>query len=237
MSSQSPEGVPQVRVLGSIEVGSLAPGPRLRRLLAALVAHAGDVLSVDALTEAVWGDDQPAAPDAALHNLVSRLRTALREIGDLAPEVLARPPGYLLHAARRSHRRRAVRTAGARCPRGASRPARKRRRRARPGLGPVARPGIRRAGGRGPRPPRGSPARRAALLGHRGACRGPAAPGSAPRRRTPAPAPARDAALARARAGTADARSVRRRTAGGRARGLRLLPGGVGRRAGHRPCS
>jgi predicted ATPase/DNA-binding SARP family transcriptional activator len=99
MSSRSAQGTPQVRVLGSIEVGSGAPGLRLRRLLAALVAHAGDVVSVDALTEAVWGDDQPAAPDAALHNLVSRLRTALRKVGDLAPEVLTRPPGYLLSAA------------------------------------------------------------------------------------------------------------------------------------------
>jgi predicted ATPase/DNA-binding SARP family transcriptional activator len=99
MSSRSAQGTPQVRVLGPIEVGSAAPGLRLRRLLAALVAHAGDVVSVDALTEAVWGDDQPGAPDAALHNLVSRLRTALREVGDLAPEVLTRPPGYLLSAA------------------------------------------------------------------------------------------------------------------------------------------
>jgi DNA-binding SARP family transcriptional activator len=99
MPSHVAHATPQVRVLGSIEVGSAAPGLRLRRLLAALVAHAGDVVSVDALTEAVWGDDQPAAPEAALHNLVSRLRTALREAGDLAAEVLTRPPGYLLSAA------------------------------------------------------------------------------------------------------------------------------------------
>jgi len=89
---------PLVRVLGSIEVGSSAPGLRMRRLLAAMVVRVGDVVSVDALAEAVWGDEQPAAPEGALHNLVSRLRTAFREVGDLAPEVLTRPPGYLLIA-------------------------------------------------------------------------------------------------------------------------------------------
>jgi predicted ATPase/DNA-binding SARP family transcriptional activator len=99
MSNRSPRGVPQVRVLGSIELGSSAPGLRLRRLLAALVAHAGDVVSIGALADAVWGDDQPAVPEAALHNLVSRLRTTLREVGEPAPEVLTRPPGYLLSAA------------------------------------------------------------------------------------------------------------------------------------------
>jgi predicted ATPase/DNA-binding SARP family transcriptional activator len=98
MSRPDP-AAPQVRVLGSLQVGAATPGLRLRRLLAALVARAGDVVSVDALADVVWGDDQPAAPDAALHNLVSRLRTTLRELGDLAPEVLTRPPGYLLSAA------------------------------------------------------------------------------------------------------------------------------------------
>ncbi|MBJ7356082.1 BTAD domain-containing putative transcriptional regulator [Nocardioides sp.] len=89
---------PQLRVLGSVEVGASTPGLRVRRLLAALVARSGEVVSVDALADVVWGDDQPAAPEAALHNLVSRLRTSLRELGESAPEVLTRPPGYLLSA-------------------------------------------------------------------------------------------------------------------------------------------
>src|SRR5688500_9005382 len=100
MSTQPREEPPLVRVLGAIEVGSTTtPGTRLRRLLAALVARSGDVQSVDALAEAVWGDDQPVAPEAALHNLVSRLRTTLRELGDTAPEILTRPPGYVLSSA------------------------------------------------------------------------------------------------------------------------------------------
>lgn len=99
MSNHPQPGPPPLRVLGPIEAGSSAPGLRLRRLLAVLVARSGDVVSVDALVEAVWGGEQPEAPDAALHNLVSRLRTMLRDIGDLAPEVLTRPPGYLLSSA------------------------------------------------------------------------------------------------------------------------------------------
>ncbi|MDP3893874.1 BTAD domain-containing putative transcriptional regulator [Nocardioides sp.] len=98
MTTDSTRGPPQVRVLGAIVVGSAAPGLRLRRLLAALVARSGHVLSLDALSDAVWGDDQPAVPEAALHNLVSRLRGLLREAGDVTTTVQTRPPGYLLDA-------------------------------------------------------------------------------------------------------------------------------------------
>ena len=96
----------RLRVLGSVSVEVVRAGdvprelgPRLRRLLAILATQAGSVVSVDTVADAMWGDDQPAAPGPALHTLVSRLRVALRATttkGESAPTVLTRAPGYLL---------------------------------------------------------------------------------------------------------------------------------------------
>ena len=92
----------RLRVLGAVALepiagaeGAGALAPRLRRLLAALAVHRNAVVSVDSLAEVVWGDQQPSSPEAALHNLVSRLRTAMRTTGPAAT-VVTRPPGYLL---------------------------------------------------------------------------------------------------------------------------------------------
>jgi predicted ATPase/DNA-binding SARP family transcriptional activator len=88
------------RVLGALELvdgtGAAVPvrSPSLRRLLAALLVHAGAVVPVDRLTDILWGDDQPANPDNALQSLVSRLRRLLGA-GDV---LLTRTPGYLLLA-------------------------------------------------------------------------------------------------------------------------------------------
>ncbi len=90
----------RLRVLGTLEFagGSATPlrSPKLRRLLAALVARTGAVVSVDKLADVIWGDALPVNVDGALHNLVSRLRAAL------PPEIalLTRAPGYLLEASR-----------------------------------------------------------------------------------------------------------------------------------------
>ncbi len=97
----------RLRVLGSVSLEVVHPGdvprelgPRLRRLLAILTTRAGSVVSVDTAADALWGNDQPAAPGAALHTLVSRLRFALRatttDVEESAPTVLTRAPGYLL---------------------------------------------------------------------------------------------------------------------------------------------
>jgi predicted ATPase/DNA-binding SARP family transcriptional activator len=72
----------------SIEIG----GPRQRTLLAALLVNAGRVVSVDALTDALWGDDPPADPRNAIQTHVARLRETL---GDDAP-LVTRAPGYVL---------------------------------------------------------------------------------------------------------------------------------------------
>jgi DNA-binding SARP family transcriptional activator len=50
---------------------------RQRRLLAALALHAGADVGCETLAELVWGDEQPADPDAALQTNVARLRRLL----------------------------------------------------------------------------------------------------------------------------------------------------------------
>ncbi|MFH0245552.1 BTAD domain-containing putative transcriptional regulator [Streptomyces sp. HK10] len=98
-----------IRVLGTVALapgpltaGSEPPGalvaPRVRRLLAALVVRSGAVASSDWLADAVWGDRQPVHAEAALHNLVNRLRTALGNRG-ARDVLLTRPPGYVLNPA------------------------------------------------------------------------------------------------------------------------------------------
>jgi DNA-binding SARP family transcriptional activator/class 3 adenylate cyclase/predicted alpha/beta hydrolase len=70
-----------------------------RLLLAALLVHANAVVSVDRLTDILWGDALPADAAATLRNYVSRLR-AILEPGQTAasPEckLATRPPGYML---------------------------------------------------------------------------------------------------------------------------------------------
>jgi SARP family transcriptional regulator, regulator of embCAB operon len=53
------------------------PGPQGRRLFAYLTIHRYDVLTRPDLHAALWGEQLPAAPEAALGALLSRLRTAL----------------------------------------------------------------------------------------------------------------------------------------------------------------
>jgi len=85
------------RVLGPLEVetgGRMLDlgGPRLRALLALLVAAAGREVSVPALVAALWEDNAPEDAHRTVRTYVSRLRKALA-----APElILTRPPGYLL---------------------------------------------------------------------------------------------------------------------------------------------
>ena len=89
-----------VRVLGAVEMVDASgevrevPGRRLQTLLARLVSQAGQVVSADALVDAVWADELPASPDAALQTQVFRLRQRLRFPG--APTVATRAPGYAL---------------------------------------------------------------------------------------------------------------------------------------------
>ena len=87
----------EIQVLGAVEVrdnGAEVPvgGPRQRRLLAALVVHAGKVVSVDRLIDVVWAGEEPPHQAAnTMRTYVSRLRATL---GDGL--IQKRDPGYSL---------------------------------------------------------------------------------------------------------------------------------------------
>ena len=61
-------------------------------MLGALLLQIGEVASVDALIDSVWGDPAPASARHMVHEYVSRLRVTL---GD-APVIATRPPGYTI---------------------------------------------------------------------------------------------------------------------------------------------
>src|SRR6266699_2970008 len=88
-------------VLGPLQVTQAdAPvvlgGPRERVLLAALLVEHGRVVSVDVLTQALWGDRPPATARHQVAIGVSRLRKAFAAAG-AGPEVIATcAPGYLV---------------------------------------------------------------------------------------------------------------------------------------------
>ncbi len=69
-------------------------GARLRTLLIRLALEPGRTVSADALIDAVWGAEPPAAAGNALQALVSRLRRVLPE-----RTLVAEPAGYRLEAA------------------------------------------------------------------------------------------------------------------------------------------
>jgi DNA-binding SARP family transcriptional activator/tetratricopeptide (TPR) repeat protein len=86
----------EFRVLGPLEVLERGrrlplPGAKQRALLAVLCLHANEVVSSDRLIDALWADDPPQSPQAALQYHVSQLRKLL------GPErIETRPPGYVL---------------------------------------------------------------------------------------------------------------------------------------------
>src|SRR5262245_28470211 len=92
-------------VLGPLEVTgnggepvSLA-GAKERTILADLIAHAGGVVSVDALIEELWGEDPPRTAEKTLGSYISRLRRALepdRPPGSSGGLISSRGGGYEL---------------------------------------------------------------------------------------------------------------------------------------------
>ena len=87
------------RILGPLEVrdhGRELPlgGPQQRTLLAVLLLNANQVVSVDALIEALWDEEPPPDARGLLRGCVTRLRRTLS--GDGAHALVTRPPGYLL---------------------------------------------------------------------------------------------------------------------------------------------
>src|SRR5215212_9490384 len=87
----------EFRILGPLEVVESGRtlklgGSRQRALLALLLTRANQVVSVDALADALWGDHPPNAPANALQYHVSQLRKVLGN----SDALVTRDPGYLL---------------------------------------------------------------------------------------------------------------------------------------------
>jgi YVTN family beta-propeller protein len=85
----------EFRILGPLEVERdgrlLALGSgRQRALVAALLLHRNEVVSVDRLVDELWDGDPPPTAAKIVRNNVSLLR---KELGD---RLVTRPPGYLL---------------------------------------------------------------------------------------------------------------------------------------------
>ncbi|WP_018215859.1 BTAD domain-containing putative transcriptional regulator [Salinispora vitiensis] len=73
------------------------PDAKVRLLLAVLLAHEGQPVSIDRLLEHLWADLPPGNPTGALQTKVWRLRRALNSATPGARDhVVSHPPGYLL---------------------------------------------------------------------------------------------------------------------------------------------
>ena len=86
----------EFRILGPLEVeddGRLVPlgGSKQRAVLAILLLHRGEVVSVDRLVDELWGERPPDTATKTVQVYVSRLRKELGQDG-----VLTRGGGYLL---------------------------------------------------------------------------------------------------------------------------------------------
>ena len=66
-------------------------GARRRGVLASLLMHAGEAVSLDRIATNVWADDIPANPKSAIQVAVSRLRSALGH-----DRIQSRGSGYLI---------------------------------------------------------------------------------------------------------------------------------------------
>ncbi len=90
----------KVGLLGPLEVAGpegrvRIGGAKERMVLALLALRAGEVVSRDALVDALWGDDPPATAVKTLQGHVARVRRALEAAG-MADRLVTRTPGYLL---------------------------------------------------------------------------------------------------------------------------------------------
>lgn len=88
------------RLLGPLEVSEhdrplVLGGVKQRSLLAVLLLHANQVVSVDRLIDELWGAAPPATAAKSIQGYVSKLR---RQLGDR--RLSTRPPGYVLHVDR-----------------------------------------------------------------------------------------------------------------------------------------
>jgi len=84
-----------------VEIGGAAvtpAGPKQRALLALLLLHPDEVVSVDRLIDGLWGEEPPATAASALRVHVAQLRKVLS--GNGATRLATRSPGYVLEVDR-----------------------------------------------------------------------------------------------------------------------------------------
>jgi DNA-binding SARP family transcriptional activator/predicted negative regulator of RcsB-dependent stress response len=94
----------EFRILGPVEVWDGARrldlgGPKPRALLAVLLLHANQVVSIDRLVDELWGEAPPPTARSVVQGYVSRLRRVLHHRRDgaaPAPALVTRPSGYLV---------------------------------------------------------------------------------------------------------------------------------------------
>jgi basic membrane lipoprotein Med (substrate-binding protein (PBP1-ABC) superfamily)/DNA-binding SARP family transcriptional activator len=90
----------EFRILGALEVAhagasiELGP-PKQRALLAVLLLHVGEVVSVDRLVDSLWPDGGPRTAAHSIQIYVSELRKALRQHSD-RDTIITKAPGYAL---------------------------------------------------------------------------------------------------------------------------------------------
>src|SRR6476646_4193256 len=92
----------EFKILGPLEVvegDRQIPlgGRKPRALLAVLILRRRQIVAVDELIEAVWGDEAPKTADHSVQVYVSELRKAL-DTPDTSTIVVRRDPGYTLDA-------------------------------------------------------------------------------------------------------------------------------------------
>ncbi|MGZ3145565.1 BTAD domain-containing putative transcriptional regulator [Lentzea chajnantorensis] len=89
------------RILGSLDVslGQISlqfPNGRQRTVLAMLLMQEGSLVSLDRITEGIWGEDPPVTAKGQIHTCISALRRELRKFGDdhaIATSLM----GYTIH--------------------------------------------------------------------------------------------------------------------------------------------
>jgi DNA-binding SARP family transcriptional activator/tetratricopeptide (TPR) repeat protein len=93
----------EFRLLGPVEIRAAgkqaaAGHARQRSVLAVLLLDLGRVVSTERLIDRVWGDEPPAAVRSSLYGYVSKLKTAIADVGEPGVALTRRPGGYLLAA-------------------------------------------------------------------------------------------------------------------------------------------
>ncbi len=93
----------EFRILGPLEVrdnGRVLElgGAKQRAVLALLLLHADEVVSLDRLIDGIWGEQPPDTAAAAVHGSVSRLRKVIEPDGAPYHVIRTQSPGYVFAA-------------------------------------------------------------------------------------------------------------------------------------------